>query len=109
MTKIDEEQQPEEQPRYMAYESASQAMQMGVEVRRAGWPNYLLGMMIVNGVRARMKRPDRIYDDGETVEGKVYEMTMAPAFLIRVQEGPWVPWCPTQQDLLAQDWEVVNA
>lgn len=71
----------------MKFGSALEAVKSGERIRRVYWPP---------GVHIRMFRK----------EGEVGEFLRVPLMAIMMPDGIYKPWCPNQDDIIEEDWEV---
>ncbi len=74
---------------YFDFGKALDAMRLGLKVARAGWNGK--GMWIA------LQTPDE------------HSKMTRPYIYMKDAQGMLVPWLASQTDLLAEDWEEVNA
>jgi hypothetical protein len=82
---------------------AIKQMRNGEKVRRAGWNGKGMFLFLVPGSTFKVNRPPLlgIYPEGT-------EINYQPHIDMRTVQNTVVPWVPSQSDVLAIDWEVVE-
>lgn len=68
----------------------------GHQMRRRGWNNRIDWVAFVP--KGSVAIPHKFAEGNDT----------GPFLVVKRRHGPIVPWTVTQQDLLADDWEMVN-
>lgn len=76
----------------------------GKKVAREGWNGKGMFLFLVRGSKFKVNRPPLlgIYPEGT-------EIDYCPHVDMRTADGKIVPWLCSQTDMLAFDWEVVDA
>jgi hypothetical protein len=87
------------------FEQALKDAKAGHKINRLGWSNPKMYVVIQRGY------PDGIPINRNTAEAtgipEGTEQRFLPYLMQRTAEGDFVPWTPSQVDLLANDWVVV--
>jgi len=79
-------------------------LQKGLRVARAGWNGKNMFVFLVAGSTFKVDRAplDKFYPEGT-------EVTYRPHLDMRAADGTIGVWLASQTDLLADDWDVVEA
>ena len=87
----------------MNFSKALENLKYGRRLARSGWNGKGMFIYLVQGSHFKANRPplDRYYPDGT-------EITYQPHIDMKTADGSCVPWLPSQTDLLAEDWEIVE-
>lgn len=88
----------------MDFGDAVRALKAGKRVTRSGWNGKDMFLYLVPGSVFEVNRPPLlgIYPEGTIVP---YQ----PHIDMRTAQGTCVPWVASQSDVLAEDWQVLNA
>lgn len=93
----------EAMPIYMTFEEAMGHIKQGALLQREGWNGKGMFVFLVRGSTFNVNRAplSEIYPEGTEINyhGHI-DMKMA--------DGRIMPWTPSQADMLAADWQVVN-
>ena len=83
---------------------ALEFLKTGVRMQRAGWNGKGMFIYLVAGSQFVVNRPPLlgIYPEGTTIR-------YLPHIDMRTADGACVPWLASQTDLLADDWQTVEA
>lgn len=87
-----------------SFSIALERIKDGFRVRRAGWNGKGMFVFLVAGSRFSVSRPPLlgIYPEGTVID-------YCPHVDMRTADGKIVPWVCSQTDLMADDWEQVEA
>jgi hypothetical protein len=87
----------------MTFGLAIEALKLGHRVRRVGWNGKGMFIFLVPGSVFKVNRPPLlgIYPEGTEIH---YHSHVD----LRNADGIIVPWNPSQTDMLAEDWEIVE-
>lgn len=72
---------------------ALQQLAQGLKIQRAGWNGK--GMWVY-----------KVWGSSATVEH--YSVNLQPFLVMKTAQDTWIPWAPSQSDILATDWEVLE-
>lgn len=87
----------------MNFGEALAALKNGQKVARSGWNGKGMFLFLVPGSTFKVNRPPLlgIYPEGT-------EINYCPHVDMKTADNKIVPWQPSQTDVLAEDWEVVD-
>jgi hypothetical protein len=87
----------------MNFSIALNKVKIGLKLARKGWSGKNMFIFLVNGSTFNVSRPplNRVFSEGTEI---IYQ----PHIDMCTADGRIVPWLPSQSDLLASDWEVIN-
>lgn len=88
----------------MDFSTALRALKVGKRVARAGWNGKGMFLFLVPGSRFKVNRPPLlgIYEEGTEINYHAH-------IDMKTAQGYVVPWLASQADLLAEDWQAVDA
>lgn len=83
----------------IGFGEALQALKSGEKVARIGWNG--------KGMWLQLYTPSE--DDGlvTVINGEGRWLPLAPHILMKTADSQFVPWQPSQTDVLAEDWKVI--
>ncbi len=87
----------------MNFGRALEALKAGKKVQREGWNGKGMFLFLVPGSRFVVNRPPLlgIYPEGTEVSYHAHVD-------MKTAQGYVVPWLPSQADMLAEDWSVLQ-
>lgn len=88
----------------LSFGLAIEALKMGHRVSRTGWNGKGMFLFLVNGSRFKVNRPPLL---GIYLEGT--EIDYHAHIDMKTAQGYVVPWLASQADMLADDWQLVEA
>ena len=85
------------------FSTALTLIKQGKKVSRNGWNGKGMFVFLVPGSKFKVNRPPLlgIYDEGT-------EVTYHAHIDMKTADGQIVPWLASQQDLLSEDWDIVD-
>ncbi len=88
----------------MSFGLAIEALKKGTRVARAGWNGKGMFLFLVNGSRFKVNRAPLlgIYPEGTEIDYHAH-------IDMKTAQGYVVPWLASQADMLADDWQLVEA
>lgn len=88
----------------LTFSVALQYIKMGKKVAREGWNGKGMFVFLVPGSTFKVNRPPLlgIYPEGTEINYHAH-------IDMKTADGQIVPWLASQTDVLAEDWEVVEA
>lgn len=88
----------------MDFGAALNELKVGNKVARKGWNGKGMFLFLVSGSTFEVNRPPLlgIYPAGTVIN-------YCPHIDMKTADNKVVPWLASQTDVLAEDWEVVNA
>ncbi|PZQ48914.1 MAG: DUF2829 domain-containing protein [Micavibrio aeruginosavorus] len=88
----------------MTFSAALEIIKHGGRVAREGWNGKNMFIFLVAGSRFSVNRPPLlgIYQEGTVIDYRSH-------IDMKTADGSVVPWIASQTDLLADDWQEVNA
>lgn len=88
----------------LTFSVALQYIKMGKKVAREGWNGKGMFVFLVPGSTFKVNRPPLlgIYPEGTEIKYHAH-------IDMKTADGQIVPWLASQTDVLAEDWEVVDA
>ena len=87
----------------MNFGQAIEALKEGKRVARIGWNGKSMFIFLVAGSNFTVNREPLL-----SILGEGSQVTYRPHIDIKDAEGKIVPWLPSQTDMLAEDWGIVN-
>lgn len=89
----------------MDFSSALHAVKSGKRVGRAGWNGKGMWLLLIPGSRFRVEAERPMGQAAPEMVGALVDYR--PHIDLYTADAQFVPWCATQSDLLAEDWEIV--
>lgn len=88
----------------LTFSTALQYIKLGKKVAREGWNGRGMFVFLVPGSTFKVNRPPllSIYPEGTEIKYHAHIDMMTA-------DGRIVPWLASQTDVLAEDWEVIEA
>jgi hypothetical protein len=88
----------------LSFGLAIEALKLGHRVARTGWNGKGMFLFLVNGSRFKVNRPPLlgIYPEGTEIDYHAH-------IDMKTAQGYVVPWLASQADMLADDWQTVDA
>ena len=88
----------------LTFSTALQYIKMGKKVAREGWNGKGMFVFLVPGSTFKVNRPPLlgIYPEGTEIKYHAH-------IDMKTADGQIVPWLASQRDMLAEDWEVIEA
>ena len=87
----------------MNFGNAIEALKEGKRVARAGWNGKGMFLFLVPGSNFIVNREPLL-----SIMGEGAQITYRPHIDMKDAEGKVVPWLPSQTDMLAEDWQIVE-
>jgi Protein of unknown function (DUF2829) len=87
----------------MNFSEALELIKEGHKLARVGWHGFKLFVYLVPGSEFKVNRAPL-----NTIHPEGTEVTYAAHIDIRMANNHYMPWTPSQADLLANDWDVVD-
>jgi len=87
----------------MTFGEAVKFLKEGHRIARVGWNGKGMFIFLVPGSRFKVNRPPLmgIYPEGTEIEYHAH-------IDMKTAQGYVVPWVPSQSDILAEDWFIVE-
>lgn len=88
----------------LSFGLAIEALKLGQRVARTGWNGKGMFLFLVAGSRFKVNRPPLlgIYPEGTEIDYHAH-------IDMKTAQGYVVPWLASQADMLADDWQIVEA
>ena len=87
----------------MNFGNAIEALKEGKRAARAGWNGKGMFLFLVPGSNFIVNREPLL-----SIMGEGAQITYRPHIDMKDAEGKVVPWLPSQTDMLAEDWQIVE-
>lgn len=91
-------------PKKFEFGLALHALKSGKRVAREGWNGKGMFLFLVNGSRFKVNREPLL-----SILGEGTEVDYHAHIDMKTAQGYVVPWLPSQADMLANDWQLVDA
>jgi hypothetical protein len=89
----------------MDFSDALRAIKSGKRVTRTGWNGNGMWLFLIPGSRFPVERGRPMALAAPEMVGNL--VSYRSHIDLFTADGEFVPWCATQSDLLAEDWETV--
>lgn len=87
---------------HTSFGEALTMLQRGKKISRRGWNGRNMYLLLIDNVSLGNFQKDNEFDE----ELFTLQYRLESIILLKTTSGKFVPWCPSQTDILSEDWQI---